>query len=180
VLLTEFKAGLNEYLNAWAQGAPVKTLADLIEFNKQHAPDELPWFGQEQFEQAQKMGDLKSAAYKKALEKSRRLSRAQGLDAAFAKYKVDAIVAATAGPAWLIDPINGDHFGGGSSTPSAVAGYPALAVPAGNEHGLPMNITFMGPAWSEGKLIQYAYAFEQATKARKPATLQKTLALGSQ
>src|SRR6185503_10597380 len=116
----------------------------------------------------QEKGGLDTPAYRKALETNRRLSRAEGLDAALAKQNLDALVAPTGGPAWLTDLVNGDHFTGvSSSTPPAVAGYPAVTVPAGFIFGLPVGITFLGPAWSEGKLLRLAYAFEQATHHRR-------------
>lgn len=178
VLVTELKADMASYLAAWAPGAPMKTLADLIAFNRAHAADELPFFGQELFEEAEQRGGLTSPAYRKALATCRRLAREQGLDVVFAKHHLDALIAPTGGPAWTIDLVTGDHFTMSSSTPAAVAGYPAITVPALFERGLPLGITFMGPAWSEGKLIALGYAFEQATHARVAPTLPATLPLG--
>jgi amidase len=168
VLLYEFKAGLNRYLAELGPGAPVHTLADLIEWNRKHREAEMPWFGQEILLQAEKKGPLTSAEYRQALEKNHELARAKGIDATLAKHKLDAIVAPTQGPAWLIDLVNGDSGGGSSTTTPAVAGYPSLTVPAGYAGGLPIGITFMGAAWSEGKLLRFGYAFEQATKVRRP------------
>jgi amidase len=168
VLLYEFKADLNRYLAELGPAAPVHTLAELIEWNRRNREREMPFFGQEILLMAEKKGPLSSAEYTKALAKDHELSRAKGLDATLAKHKLDAIVAPTQGPPWLIDLVNGDSSGGSSTTPTAVAGYPAITVPAGYAAGLPLGITFMGPAWSEGKLIQFAYAFEQATKVRRP------------
>ncbi len=168
VLLYELKADLNAYLAALGPGAPVKSLAEIIAYNGQHADTEMPYFGQELFTQAQFKGPLTDKAYQKALSKCRKLSRIQGIDATLAKHNLDAIVAPTGGPAWTIDLVNGDHFTGGSSSPAAVAGYPDLTVPAGYVFGLPVGISFFGAAWSEGKLIRLAYAFEQATKLRHP------------
>jgi amidase len=168
VLQYEFKADLDAYLAALAPEVKTRSLADLIEFNKAHADREMPWFGQETFEQSRARGGLDEKVYKDALIKSKRLAGAEGIDAALTKDKLDALIAPTGGPAWTNDLVNGDHFTGGSSTPAAVAGYPAITVPMGLVHELPVGITFFGAAWSEGKLIGYAYAFEQATQARKP------------
>lgn len=167
VLLYELKAGLNAYLATLGPRAPYKTLAEIIQFNEENKDREMPYFGQETFIEAEAKGPLSDAAYTKALADCRRLSRDQGLDRVMRASRLDAIVAPTGGPAWVTDLINGDHFGGGSSTLSAVSGYPAITVPAGSIFGLPVGISFMGVAWSEGKLIRLAYAFEQATKARQ-------------
>ncbi len=167
VLLYEFKADLNAYLAALAQ-APVRTLADAIKFNEEHAAQELPYFGQEIFVQAQKKGPLTDPKYRAALDKDRRLSRTQGIDAILRQHNLDALVAPTGGPPWMIDLVDGDHDVGGSSTPAAVAGYPHITVPAGYSFGLPVGISFIGTAWSEPKLLRLAFAFEQATKHRRP------------
>ena len=116
---------------------------------------------------AQKKGPLTDPKYRAALAKCRTMSRAQGIDALLARYRLDAFVTPTGGPAWTIDLLNGDHFTGGSSTPAAVAGYPSITVPAGFIHGLPVGISFTAGAWSEPKLIGLAYAFEQATRVRR-------------
>jgi amidase len=168
VLLYEFKAGLNAYLAGLAPNVKPRTLADLIQFNLEHREQEMPYFGQEIFEMAQKKGPLTDSAYRKALAKNHRLARAEGIDATMKKYKVDAVIAPTGGPAWTTDLINGDHYTGGYSSASAVAGYPHITVPAGFVQGLPVGISFFAGAWSEGTLLKYAYAFEQATKVRKP------------
>ncbi len=167
VLLYEFKADLNRYLTELGKAAPVRSLKEAIEFNERHKDRVMPYFGQEIFHQAEEKGPLTEAAYKKALETCRRLSRKEGLDAALAANKLDALVAPAGGPAWLIDLVNGDSPTGGSSTLPAVSGYPNVTVPAGFAFGLPMGISFIGPAWSDAKLIKFAYAFEQATRARK-------------
>ncbi len=174
VLLYEFKADLNAYLAEWAPGAPVRTLADVIAFNEQHRDREMPFFGQETMEKAEKKGPLTEKAYLKALKRCRELSRAKGLDAVMTADRLDAIVAPTGGPAWTIDLVNGDHFLGASSTPAAVSGYPSVTVPAGYAFGLPVGISFIGRAWSEGTLIRLAYAFEQGTKLRRPPRLLAT------
>jgi amidase len=167
VLLYEFKPDLERYLATRPPGARARTLDALIAYNRAHADAEMPYFKQEIFEMSAKKGPLTSPGYRKALAHCRTLSRAQGLDATFAKHRVDAIVAPTSGPPWLIDLVNGDAGAGGSSTtPCAVAGYPAITVPMGYAHGLPLGITFMGRAWSEATLLKLAYAYEQAGKVR--------------
>lgn len=167
VLLYELKTDLNAYLAALGPKAPVKTLAEVIAFNEAHRKEEMPYFGQELFLKAQAKGPLTDKAYTDALEKNRRLSRAEGIDALMDQHKLDAVVAPTGGPAWLTDCVTGDHFSGGSSTPAAVAGYPSITVPAGFVFGLPVGLSFIGRAWSEGRLVRLAYAFEQATRARR-------------
>ena len=170
VLLYEFKAGLNEYLADLGVGAKVRTLADVIAFNTAHKSEEMPYFGQEILERAQKRGPLTDVKYRKALAKSRLDTREKGIDAVMNAHKLDALVAPTNGPAWLIDLVNGDADGGGSSSPAAEAGYPSITVPAGYAFGLPVGISFFGRAWSEAKLIRIAYAFEQAANARRAPT----------
>ena len=173
VLLYEFKADLASYLAAHP-GAQVRNLTDLIAFNRAHAAAELPYFGQEILEQAEKKGPLTDPAYLAALRKDRTLMGRDGIDAALAKNRLDALVALTNGPAHLTDLVNGDSFSGSSSSPAAVAGYPAITVPAGRVQGLPVGVTFFGRAWSEPVLIRLAYAFEQATRARKPPQFRAT------
>jgi len=173
VLLYEFKADLNAYL-ARRTGVPIATLGDAIAFNEKNGERELPYFGQELFLQAQAKGPLSDEDYRKALEKDRSLSR-EGIDSVLAKNRLDAIIAPTGSPAWPTDLINGDHFTGSSSTPAAVAGYPTITVPMGEAFGLPVGLTFIGTAWSEGRLISLAYAYEQATKHRKPPTFAPTV-----
>jgi amidase len=168
VLLYEFKADLDAYLAEWAAGAPVRSLADIIAFNETKRRQEMPYFGQDIMEKAEKKGPLTEKKYLKALHKCRKLSREEGLDAVMEKHRLDAIVAPTGGPPWVTDLVNGDHFLGASSTPAAVSGYPSVTVPAGYVFGLPVGMTFIGRAWGEGTLIRLAYAFEQATKVRKP------------
>ncbi len=168
VLLYEFKADLNAYLGGLGPTAPVHNLKEIIEFNLRNKEREMPYFGQELFEKAQAKGPLTSKAYKLALAKNHRMARTEGIDATMGKHKLDAIIAPTGGPAWTTDLVNGDHFSGGSSTPAAVAGYPSITVPAGYVFGLPVGISFFGKAYSEPVLIKFAYAFEQATKLRRP------------
>ncbi len=167
VLLYEFKADLNAYLSALGPSARVHSLADLIGFNNREREREMPFFGQELFESAQKKGPLTTPAYRIALANCRTLSRAQGIDLVMRQHRLDALVAPTGGPAWTTDLIDGDHFTGASSTPAAVAGYPSITVPAGDVRGLPVGMSFIGRAWSEPKLIALAYAYEQATKHRR-------------
>ena len=178
VLLYEFKAGLNAFLATLDPGLGIRGLEDLIRFNEENKAASMPYFGQEIFHQAQKKGGLDAKEYRDALAKNLKASREDGIDKALAKDKLDAILAPTGAPAWLIDLVNGDSFGGvSSSQPPAVAGYPAITVPAGFISGLPVGMTLIGPAWSEGALIRYAYAFEQATKHRKAPTLARTVLL---
>jgi amidase len=172
VLYSEFKANLNAYLKT-RTGLKVQSLTDLIEFNKQNADTELKWFGQEIFEEADKAKGLDDPDYIQALAKAKELSQ-KGIEKLMEQHQLDALIAPTNGPAWTIDWVNGDHFGGGSSEPAAISGYPNITVPAGYVHGLPVGISFFGRAWSEPTLIKLAYAYEQSTKHRKaPGFLKK-------
>ena len=168
VLLYEFKADINKYLASLSGDLPARTLKDLIAFNHSNKTKEMPYFGQDLFEKAEAKGDLTSKEYVDALAKNHQLTRTEGIDATMDKFHLDALVAPTGGPAWLIDLANGDHSTGGSSNAAAVAGYPNINVPAGFVWQLPVGISFFGRAWSEPTLIKIAYAFEQTTKARKP------------
>jgi amidase len=169
VLRYEFKADLNAYLAGLGPSNPMKTLADLIAYNDAHKDTELTYFGQELFVQTQEKGPLTDDAYIEALAHCRRMSRVEGVDVAFAKDSLDAIVAPTGGPAWLIDLVNGDCSGaGGNSSIAAVAGYPTITVPVGYSYGLPVGMSFIGKPWTEATLIKFAYAYEQAAKARRP------------
>src|SRR5829696_1538091 len=168
VLLYEFKSDLNAYLAGLGPQAPVRSLKDVIAFNDKNRDREMPYFGQDIMIKAEAKGPLTSKPYLAALRKNHLLTRAQGIDAVMKKHRLDALIAPTGGPAWPTDWINGDHFTGGYSSASAVAGYPHITVPAGYVFGLPVGISFFGGAFSEPKLIQIAYAFEQATKARRP------------
>ena len=167
VLLYEFKADLNGYLAGLGANAPVRTLKDIIDYNERHKDQEMPFFGQDIMIKAQAKGPLTEKVYLDALANDQKLSREQGIDATMTKDKLDVLIAPTGGPAWLTDLITGDHFGGGYSTPSAVAGYPHLTLPAGFSHNLPVGISFFGGAYSEPTLIKLAYAYEQATKHRR-------------
>jgi amidase len=174
VLLYEFKDGLNTYLkNA---GAAQGSLEALIAWNKAHAAEAMPLFGQEIFDQAQAKGPLTDAAYLKARDEARRLAGKDGLLATLDKNNLDALVAPTMSPAWITDPVLGDHFVGAGYGIAAVAGTPSITVPMGESHGLPLGLAFMGRAWSEPELLGFAYAYEQSTHARKPPQYLPTVA----
>ena len=171
VLLYEFKDDLNKYLARLGPLAPVRSLKDIIAFNNQRKDEELRYFGQEIMEMAEAKGPPTSAAYRKALATNRRQARTLGIDAVMAKHQLDALVAPTFGPPWLVDLVTGDTVPAGGSSPSsvaAVAGYPHITVPMGYHRALPLGISFFGRAWSEPTLIKLAYAYEQATKHRRP------------
>jgi amidase len=170
-LLYEFKDGLNRNLAARVGTSP-RSLAELIAWNKAHAAQEMPWFPQDRLEAAQAMGPLTDAAYVRAVATVRRLAGPEGIDAALAHDHLDALVAPTVGPAFVSDLVNGDHSLGGSITAApATAGYPHITVPMGQVHGLPVGLSFVGTAFSEPKLIGIAYAYEQASHARRPPRL---------
>lgn len=169
VLLTELKADLNAYLETTPLAVTTRTLDDVIAFNRANAAAEMPFFGQETFEQAAKTKGLADPAYKAARAKSLRLAGRQGLDAMLKKHKVALLVRPTYGQAWLIDPVYGDNFKGPSASDlPAIAGYPHLTVPMGLADGLPVGISFIGPAWSDGRVLAAGYAFEQASQMRVP------------
>lgn len=169
-LMFELKAALNGYLASLGPTARVKNLQELIDYNVSHSDRELVWFGQETFENALAKGDLNSPEYKNALQLMQLLAREQGIDASLAKHKCDALVAPAQSPAWLTDVLLGDNAVLGSFVNSAAAGYPAVSVPAGDVLGLPVGLLFMGTAWSDAKLLRYAYAFEQRIRARRAPT----------
>jgi len=174
VMAYEFKAGLNAYLAALPNGE-IRSLAGLIAFNEAHAGEEMPYFGQERLIEAQRRGSLSEDRYQEAHAVARRLSREEGIDRAMDTDDLDAVIAPTGGPAWVIDHVNGDHFSGGSSSLAAVAGYPNITVPAGYVQGLPVGLSFFGRAWSEPTLIRIAYAFEQASRHRQQPVFLPTL-----
>jgi amidase len=180
VLLYELKADLNAYLAEFAPGAPVKTLADVIAFNERNRDREMPFFGQDLLIKAQAKGPLTDSAYLDALAKCRRLAREEGLDAVLDKHRLDALVAPASAPPWSIDLVNGDHFLFGSTTPAAVAGYASISVPCGYAFGLPMGLSFIGRRFGEGPLLRLAYAFEQATKHRRPPGFAASAEMGKE
>lgn len=173
VLLYEFKDGLQRYLQG--SDAPVKTLDELIAFNRANAAREMPFFGQELLEQAAKKGPLSDAAYRKAAAQARQLAGAQGIDALMKKHKLDALIAPATAPAFMVDPVNGDGFGGSSWGAAAVAGYPSLTVPMGEAHGLPVGLAFMARRWDDARVLSLGYAFEQLTQARTAPKYRVTL-----
>jgi amidase len=175
VLLYELKAGLSAWLAEFASDHSIGNIDDVIAWNRDNAATELQWFGQDLLEQAAGRGALTSTAYQKALATCRRYSREEGIDAVMAEHGLDALVTLTGGPAWPTDLINGDHESGSFARPAAVAGYPHITVPAGFVHGLPIGISFVGPAWSEPLLIALGYSFEHATHARRPPTFASTI-----
>jgi amidase len=167
VFLYELKADLNAYLAGLGPRAPVRSLKDIIDFNVRNRKREMPFFGQDTFLKAEAKGPLSSFEYQEALARCRRLTRTEGIDAVLDRFKLDALVAPTMGPACLTDPVVGDRFLGSSPTAAAVAGYPSITVPAGYVFGMPVGISFFGRAWTEPTLLKLAHAFEQATKVRK-------------
>jgi len=175
VLLYEFKAGIAAYLADYAPSSPIKSLADVMAFNEKNRDKVMPFFQQETVVRAVAKGGLDSKEYLDALANNLKFSRAEGLDKALADNKLDALVAPSGSPAWLTDFIRGDFSGGGFSQAAAVAGYPHITVPAGFVQGLPVGISFVGGAWSEPQLIAMAYAFEQASKARRAPKFAKSV-----
>ena len=173
VMFYEYKDGLNAYFATLGAGSRVKSLAGLIAFNEAHAAQELPFFGQELLVKAQAKGPLTEQAYLDARAACLKVTRTEGIDALLVKNKLDALVSLTNGPAWLTDPVNGDAYTGGSSSPAAVAGYPSVTVPAGEYRGLPVGLSFYGTAWTEAKLLSYAADFEAGTKARRAPQLRR-------
>jgi amidase len=171
VLLYEFKADLNAYLKRLPPTFPVRSLAALIRFNEAHKETEMPLFDQELLRQAEAKGPLTEKAYKDARATCLKATRSNGIDAVLAQHKLDAMVTLTAGPAWLIDTVNGDSDTGGCSSPAAIAGYPHITVPAGLFRGLPIGLSFFGAAFSEPTLIKLGSGFEAVAHGRTPPRL---------
>jgi amidase len=170
-MLYEFKDGLNRNLAARVGNSP-RSLSELIAWNKAHAAQEMFWFPQDILESAQAKGPLTEPAYIQARQKVRRLAGVEGIDAALAHDHLDALIAPSGGPTFVTDLVNGDHIlGGGIISPPAIAGYPHITVPMGQVHGLPVGLSFVAGAFSEPQLIGMAYAYEQASHARKPPRL---------
>ncbi len=174
VMLHEYKQGLNDYFASLGPDAPIKSLEELIEFNKADSL-EMKYFGQEYLEMAHKKGDLQSKEYLASLEKMHRGMQAEGIDRVMDEHMLDAIIAPTGSPAWKTDLVNGDTFTLGSSSPAAIAGYPNITVPMGFVGALPVGISIFGRAWSEPILIEIAYGYEQATNHRRPPRYLETL-----
>jgi amidase len=175
VMLTEFKVGLDAYLAGLGPETPVRSLADVIAFNERHAERTMPYFGQEILLQALETRGLADQVYQVALAVSRRLTRDNGIDKVLEENTLDALVAPTGSAPWAIDLVNGDNRGGGgSSSPAAVSGHASITVPMGYVAGLPVGLSFIGGAWSDGSLIGLAHAFEQTLQARTPPGSART------
>lgn len=179
VLLYELKSDLNSYLSTLGPAAPMHTLKEIIDFNEKNSEKEMPFFGQDLFIKAEAKGSLTDKEYLDALKKNKEFVREKGIDLVLQNNKLDALIAPTGGPAWLTDYINGDHFTGGYSSASAVAGYAHITVPAGFVSGLPIGLSFFASAYSEPTLIKLAYSFEQATKARRAPEFLPSVKMGS-
>ena len=177
LMLYEFKADLRAYFSTVSPQLGLRSLEDLIAFNEANADREMPYFGQEILIAANEMGPLTDPEYLDFKETARRLSQEEGIDRLMEEHQLDAIVAPTTRAAWKTDLINGGMSSLGSSSPAAISGYPSITVPMGSVHGLPIGMLFFGRAWSEGRLIQLAYSYEQATRHRRPARMLPTLDL---
>jgi amidase len=176
VLLYEFKAGMAKYLAEFAPTSPLRTLADIVAWNEKNRERVMPYFGQEYMVRAVAKGDLQSKEYVDALAANRRFAREEGIDKALQEHQLDALVAPSGSLAWLTDFIRGDFSGASFTSPAAVAGYPHITVPAGFVSGLPCGISFVGTAWSEPQLFAMAYAYEQASMARRPPAFARSAA----
>jgi amidase len=177
LMLYEFKADLRAYFSTVSPELGMRSLEDLIAFNEANADREMPYFGQEILIAANEMGPLMDPEYLRFKETARRLSQDEGIDRLMEQHRLDAIVAPTTRAAWKTDLINGGMSSLGSSSPAAISGYPSITVPMGSVRGLPIGMLFFGSAWSEGRLIQLAYSYEQATRHRRPARMLPTLDL---
>ncbi len=176
VLLTEFKSGLADYLRSSPAPIPVRSLADVIAFNKNHAAQELALFGQETFEQAEKTKGTSDPAYRKARQLSFNAAGPNGIDRLLKQHGVVALVGPTMAPAWKIDVVNGDQIsGGGAGSLAAVAGYPHLTVPMGFVKGLPVGLSFIGPKWADGQILSLGFAYEQARGPLPPALFFRSI-----
>ena len=166
VLLYEFKDGLEKYFAGLGNKVAVKTLQDLITFNKQDTI-ELRYFDQRLLEIAAEKGDLQSKEYIEALALMEKATRENGIDKLLKEYSLDALMAPTGAPAWKTDWIDGDHFLGGSSSLAAISGYPSITVPMGFVEELPVGVSFFSTAWAEPTLLEIAYGYEQSAKHRR-------------
>lgn len=176
VLLTEFKAGLNDYLRTSPAPIPVRSLAEVIAYNRANAAREMPLFGQDIFEQAEKTKGLAEAAYKQARSRSLELAGKKGIDRLLREHELDALVGPTMAAAWKIDAVHGDQIAGsGAGTLAAVAGYPHLTVPMGQVKGLPVGLSFLGPKWSDPLILSLGYAYEQARGPLPAPTLLRSI-----
>lgn len=178
VLLYEFKDGLNRYLGGRTDPGAAASLEALIAFNRENREREMPYFGQDLLTRARETGSLDDEEYREARDKILRLSRREGIDAAFEEHELDAMVAITSAPPWPIDLVNGDRGHGSSYGPWAIAGYPGVTVPAGYVFGLPVGLSFYGTAWDEARLLGFAFAFERARSAWRPPRFRPTADLG--
>jgi amidase len=173
VLEYEFKDGINKYLSK--AGAKVKSLKELIEFNKKNEDKAMPFFKQEIFESAEKRDGLDSKEYTEALNKLLSTVR-KGINTLLSDQKLVAICGPSNGPSWCIDVINGDAFTGyGMYSPAAIAGYPSITVPMGSVNQLPIGISFFGMPFSEPELISIAFAYEKISQNRKMPKYMKSI-----
>lgn len=176
VLLAEFKAGLNDYLRTSPAAIPVRSLADVIAFNKANAAREMVLFGQDIFEKAEATKGLRDPGYRKARERSLRLAGAEGIDRLLKEHRLDALVGPTMPAAWKIDAVHGDQIsGGGAGSLAAIAGYPHLTVPMGQVKGLPVALSFLGPKWSDALILSLGYAYEQARGPMPPPLFLRSI-----
>ncbi|MFD2178368.1 amidase [Veronia pacifica] len=166
ILLYDFKHDLSEYLSGTSSSVEVKNIDELVAFNLAN-PSTLALFNQELIEMAAKKGSVEEPAYQASRQLVEKYGRKQGIDALSTDYQLDALIAPTNTPSWLIDHENGDNFEGGSSSPSAITGYPIITVPMGDTQGLPLGLSFFSGAYQEQTLLELAYCFERLINARK-------------